>query len=76
MSFKIRQQKAAVQPKHSQIKSDVDIIDWEAETDRELVLCSLMKAADIGHPVRMSSLHLRWTRAITDEFFAQVFFIH
>lgn len=31
-----------------------------------------MKCADLGHCIRPAQLHIRWTKAVTSEFYTQV----
>lgn len=39
--------------------------------DRELIMIMALKCADIGHPAKPLTLHLRWTEMITAEFESQ-----
>eukprot|EP00753_Platysulcus_tardus_P007272 PLAT15018.1.p1 GENE.PLAT15018.1~~PLAT15018.1.p1 ORF type:complete len:791 (+),score=357.06 PLAT15018.1:56-2428(+) len=45
--------------------------DMESSEQRLMTMKICLKAADIGHPTKPLDYHLRWSNAITEEFFLQ-----
>ncbi|CAI9716861.1 cGMP-inhibited 3 3' [Octopus vulgaris] len=50
---------------------DAPGIEWNSEPDRMLVMQMVIKLADINGPAKKRSLHINWTRRISDEFYDQ-----
>ena len=51
---------------------DASGIDWTSESDRLMAANMVIKMADINGPAKRKDLHVRWTDAISEEFYEQV----
>ena len=46
--------------------------NWSSDEDKKLVMCCLIKGADISNEIRPSEIGKGWAERVMTEFFAQV----
>jgi len=57
-------------PYLTQLKQ-IQVVDWNLASDKELIMCGLLKCADISNEIRPSQIGRRWAQRVMTEFFAQ-----
>jgi calcium/calmodulin-dependent 3',5'-cyclic nucleotide phosphodiesterase len=59
----------------TQLKTVKNMISLNETLDKPKALSLVLHCADISHPSKHWSLHERWTNALVQEFFAQVYIL-
>ncbi|PRP87059.1 high affinity cGMP-specific 3',5'-cyclic phosphodiesterase 9A-like [Planoprotostelium fungivorum] len=57
-------------PYLAQLKQ-MQTVDWSSTQDKELIMCGLIKCADISNEIRPTQIGRRWAQRVMTEFFAQ-----
>jgi len=55
----------------TQFRAKLEKLAWDTFEDKKLILCCLVKCADISNEIRPSSIATKWANRVMTEFYAQ-----
>lgn len=54
------------------LRARIDNLDWDNAEDKKLMMCCLVKCADISNEIRPTKIGQNWAHRVMTEFFLQV----